>query len=514
MLPGDEELLSRFAEESSDAAFAVLVERHLNLVYSVARRVVRSPQLAEDVAQAVFIDLARNARTIKPGTPLVAWLHLVSRRTAVDAVRRESRRQAREAAAAILSDAADMTPPASPWTAVEPLLDEAVESLDATDRAAILLRYFENKSLREVGAALGTSDDTAQKRVSRAVDQLRDFFVRRGVTVTAGALAADISAHAIFTAPITLGSAIAVAAGAVHSTSVSAGIITMTLLEKSILTACLVLTGGAALFEANSLRAQRIELAALRQQIDTLAAQTREIQSQRDLALRRATEARQRLAAQSTNPPETPADAALEATMSAWLDRLARLRQMATDHPEHAIPEFQVLTDDEWFQFTRSLPSEIASDLRKAMSGLRSTAEGKFATKLRDALRAYLAANGGTLPADSRQLASFFDPPIAPAMLDRYKMTAQGRFSELSGPQRNAIIEQRSPLDWENDFVWRIGTNGEFPAPAVGEAAKEAIKAFTTANHGTPPTEAAQLLPYLRAPIDPAKLTHFLTPLP
>ena len=101
MSPSDHDLLSRYAEENSETAFATLVERHLNLAYSVARRVTRSAQLAEEVTQAVFIDLARNARALKPATPLVAWLHVVSRRTAIDTVRRESRRQAREAAAAL-----------------------------------------------------------------------------------------------------------------------------------------------------------------------------------------------------------------------------------------------------------------------------------------------------------------------------------------------------------------------------------------------------------------------------
>src|SRR2546428_2967190 len=92
----------------------------------------------------------------------------------------------------------------SDWTHVEPLLDEAMHALDETDRAGGLLRYFENKSLREVGAALGTSDDAAQKRVSRAVERLREFFAKRGVTVGASGLAVVISANAVQAAPIGL----------------------------------------------------------------------------------------------------------------------------------------------------------------------------------------------------------------------------------------------------------------------------------------------------------------------
>src|SRR5439155_3614661 len=107
-----------------------------------------------------------------------------------------------------------MNATATDWTHVEPLLDEAMHALDETDRAAVLLRYFENKSLREVGAALGASDDAAQKRVSRAVESLREFFAKRGVTVGASGLAVAISANAIQAAPVGLAATIATAAAA------------------------------------------------------------------------------------------------------------------------------------------------------------------------------------------------------------------------------------------------------------------------------------------------------------
>src|SRR3954471_15988091 len=201
----DTDLLHRYAQDGAADAFSALVHRHVNLVYSVARRHVPSASAAEDVTQSVFIELARHARNIKPGTPLVAWLHVVSRRTAINAVRDASRRQARERIAA---EIAAMKSPASDWSGIEPLLDEAVESLPETDRAAILLRFFENKSLREVGASLGTTDDAAQKRITRAVESLRTFFVRRGVVVTATGLATDISAHAIEAGPAGLAASI------------------------------------------------------------------------------------------------------------------------------------------------------------------------------------------------------------------------------------------------------------------------------------------------------------------
>src|SRR6266853_1282603 len=183
METSDHDLLRQYVEGHSQEAFATLVGRYVNLVYSVALRRVRSSQLAEEVSQSVFTDLARNADKLRADTVLGAWLHSVAYRTAIDVVRGESRRQAREQKAPEMA-AMDSIP--SDWSLIEGLLDEGMDTLDETDRSAIVLRYFENKSLREVGATLGTSDDAAQKRVSRAVERLREFFAKRGVTVGAG----------------------------------------------------------------------------------------------------------------------------------------------------------------------------------------------------------------------------------------------------------------------------------------------------------------------------------------
>jgi RNA polymerase sigma factor (sigma-70 family) len=201
MTASDLELLRQYAAQQSEEAFAALVSRHLDLVYSAALRQVRSPQLAEEVAQSVFTDLSRKAQKLKPDTILTAWLYQVTRRTAVDVVRRESRRQFRER---ISTEMTAMNSDAPDWTQMEPLLDEAMEALEETERSAILLRYFENRSLREVGQKLGTSEDAAQKRVSRAVERLREYFARRGVAVGTAAIVASVSANAVQAAPATL----------------------------------------------------------------------------------------------------------------------------------------------------------------------------------------------------------------------------------------------------------------------------------------------------------------------
>src|ERR1035441_2065015 len=144
-MTSDLDLLGQFTRDHSQDAFTALVNRHVNLVYSAALRQVRSPQLAEEVAQSVFTDLARNAGKLKPDTVLTAWLYQVTRRTAIDVVRRESRRQLREQIAVEMNN---MNATANDWTQIGPLLDDAMAALDETDRSAILLRYFENKNLR------------------------------------------------------------------------------------------------------------------------------------------------------------------------------------------------------------------------------------------------------------------------------------------------------------------------------------------------------------------------------
>jgi RNA polymerase sigma factor (sigma-70 family) len=284
MIP-DSQLLQDYARAKSQDAFKELVRRHLNLVYSAALRQVRSPQLAEEISQSVFADLARAADKLSPDTILTAWLYQVTRRTAIDVVRRESRRQARERLAV---EMAAMNTAAN-WTHIEPLLDDALEALDETDRAAILLRYFDNKSLREVGQTLGTSDDAAQKRVSRAVERLREFFSKRGVVIGASALVLLVSANAVQAAPLALVATISTAAilagTTVHtSTTIITKAITMTLFQKALVTATVAVVAGTGIYEAHQATQLRAQVQTLQQEQAPLAAQVQQLQEERDNA--------------------------------------------------------------------------------------------------------------------------------------------------------------------------------------------------------------------------------------
>lgn len=181
----DWQLLQDYVEHGSETAFRSLVERHLGLVHGTALRQLRDPHLAEDVAQAVFILLARKARGFRSGVVLPGWLFRTTRFVAARAQRTEQRRQRREQETLQMQPTSSSLPAVSP---LAPLLDEALSSLGARDRDAVLLRFARDRSLRQVGEELGLSEEAAKKRVRRAVDKLRGFFASRGFTLSAAAL--------------------------------------------------------------------------------------------------------------------------------------------------------------------------------------------------------------------------------------------------------------------------------------------------------------------------------------
>jgi RNA polymerase sigma factor (sigma-70 family) len=214
----DRQLLRRYADTGAEDEFRELVRRHLDLVYSTALRCVAGEStLAEDITQAVFADLARKAPTLAADVVVGGWLYQAARFTAAKAVRGEQRRRLREAAAA----EAHMNPsePEPDWNRIRPLLDAAMDDLPAADRDAVVLRFFQRRELRDVGAALGLSDEAARKRVSRALERLRGFLVRRGITTTSGALATAISAHAVTSAPAGLIASVATVSLAASATA-------------------------------------------------------------------------------------------------------------------------------------------------------------------------------------------------------------------------------------------------------------------------------------------------------
>src|SRR5262245_39004349 len=194
----DHQLLGRFAK-GDESAFAELVSRHVHVVYSTADRILRNGHLAEEVAQDAFCLLARKASRLPAHTVLVAWLHRTTWHLAMKALRGELRRKAREELAS--TSPMNTSDEESLWNQIAPLLDQAIESLNQTERQAVLLRFFERRPAREIGAALGVTEEAARMRVSRAVEKLRTFFSRRGVTCGSATLVALLTSKAVEAAP-------------------------------------------------------------------------------------------------------------------------------------------------------------------------------------------------------------------------------------------------------------------------------------------------------------------------
>jgi RNA polymerase sigma factor (sigma-70 family) len=221
MMNDDMALVREYAARQSEQAFETLVSRNLGLVHSAALRQMRDPHLAEEITQTVFIILARKAGSLNPKTILPGWLYRTTRYVSAAALKIQRRREHREQEAhmqAVIQEA--QTDPA--WEQFSPLLDEAMANLRDKDRDAIVLRYFQNRSLRDVGAVLGVDEYAAQKRVARALEKLHAFFTKRGVRSTAEIIAGAISANSIQTAPALLAksvTAVAIAKGATASIS-------------------------------------------------------------------------------------------------------------------------------------------------------------------------------------------------------------------------------------------------------------------------------------------------------
>ena len=217
------ELLGRYDREGSEEAFAALVQRHINLVYSVALRHVRIAAHAEEITQVVFVILARQATRLRSDTVLEGWLYETTRLASLNFLRGERRRQWREQEAYMESTRQE-TSDVAVWHQLAPMLDAGIAQLGKKDRDAVILRFFKEKNLSEVAITMEVTEAAAQRRVHRALEKLRRYFNAHGVNLTTVAIAKSISDHSIHTAPTALAksvTAVAVAKGASAAASTS-----------------------------------------------------------------------------------------------------------------------------------------------------------------------------------------------------------------------------------------------------------------------------------------------------
>jgi len=238
----DMALVRDYAANRSEIAFRTLIDRHLNLVYATALRQLGDSHLAEEATQAVFIALAQKAGTLPDRTVLAGWLFRATRFAAAKVKRTESRRQYWETKAAQM-DAPETTPEPA-WEQIGSSLNEALAELPEIDRSAIILRFFESKTIDQVSHALGTTEAAAKMRLSRALEKLRRIFARRGIALPASILISTLSAASVQAAPPHLASSVITAAflkTATYSTITKAILLMASTKQKLTIAAALVL---------------------------------------------------------------------------------------------------------------------------------------------------------------------------------------------------------------------------------------------------------------------------------
>ena len=426
----DWELLQRYRRNQAEAAFTELVRRHVNLVYSAALRQIRAPQLAEEIAQSVFSDLAQQAAQLPADTVLAAWLHQVTRRAAIDVVRREARRQLREQIATEMN--ATNAPDAN-WTSIEPLLDEAVSALDDADRAAVLLRYFENKSLRDVGTQLGISDDAAQKRVSRAVERLREFFAQRGVTVGASGLAVVISANAVQAAPAALVAAIStatVAAGAVLATTTITTQTTMNWITAKSISAIIAAAVAAG---TGTYLAQQHTANQLRTENQKLLTDAQALTAERDEALAAVANHAEESKRRDADKTEL---LRLRGEVGQLRRRVKESEQLAAENQamRQAIEQAQKNTrksEEEELDPERRLAKEQIDQSRQLVLGLIM----------------YAGDNQGVFPAEFKSIANYFKDEAYEQISDSFELVLPGvAMTNVPNPSATIAVRSKSPF--------------------------------------------------------------------
>jgi hypothetical protein len=392
-----------------------------------------------------------------------------------------------------------------------------------------VLRFFEDRSHKEVGLALGLNESAARKRVDRALERLRGLLAKRGVTSGASGLAVVLSANAAQAAPVGLATSISTAAAIAATTITTAATATatkaiaMTTLQKAIIGAALVAAVGTGIYEAREASRLRAQVRTLQQQQTPLAEQlTRErdegksklaaLQQENEQLRRDTTELARlrgevaRLRGSATQPSRDP----IEADMKSWLVRVSKLKQRVAETPGATIPEMRLLDEDAYMNPTRGL-LDTEGDYLRALANLRSAGEFKFITTLLNpALTQYAQANNGQFPTDLSQLQPYFPSPVEDAILDRWEIAPAKtvRTDNFGDP----IITQKAAVDEDWDPRYAVGLRG-FASAGLdtaghngwGAVSPEYIlqmvsKAYLAANNGQEPTDPSQILPHLTTP--------------
>ena len=537
----DCDLLKAYAETKSEDAFAELVRRHVDLVFSAALRQVGGDQhRAQDVVQCVFNDLARKAGSLSARVVLAGWLYTSARFAAAKIVRTEQRRLARERESHFMHQPSDTgADPAPDWDQLKTVLDEAMHDLKETDRNAIVLRYFQGCDYHDVAEQIGASRDGARMRVDRAIDKLRKSLAKRGVISTSAALAVVLAQQSLTAAPA--GFAAVVASSAISATVGVGTAVTFfqfMAMTKMKAVAFVVAVAGFTvpmvlqhqanqkLEETNrALQRQHAEAVAELEPLETevqrlnaVVAQTaKRPESSNEIFQLRAEVARLRDEARLTGRNRSAAtggDDPVQETLRSLGLRAEQLKKRLAQMPETQIPELALVSEKDWIDAAATVDSvQNDYEARKAFNALRASAKQKLGNDLQKALRKFAEANGDMLPTDLNQLQPFLDPPIDPSTLQRYQMARAGKYSEGDG----AIVQEIAPpVDPEYDTTFnffRDGTSSR-SVNSIGDVIENAATLYAEANNGRLPRDSSELAGFLPREIDPQRVQDFLAKIP
>src|SRR5437660_1965937 len=477
--------LAEYVQTGSDAAFRELVTRYVDLVYSTALRLVGGDtHRAEDVTQTVFVNLARVARTLPKDVKLGGWLHRDTCFTASTLMRGERRRQSRERQAAEMNALQNNSD--ADYSLVAPVLDEAINELDEADRTAILLRFFEQNDFRSVGQALGSNEDAARMRVTRALEKLEGFLKHRGVSTTATSIGVVLWANAVPAAPVGLaltistGAALAGTTIAAAATATAVKTIAMTATQKLLVAAIVVASvitpvlvqhrAQTKLAEQDrALQRQAGRLAELQKENERLANLLAEANSSRSLPsgqfnellrlrgqVGRLNRNVRELTRLMVSDPATGSNA-LATAEEVWSERANHLKQWLEANPAGKIPELQFLGEQDWIDSI--YPNTLSSDeeCRRAMSIVRANAESRVLDILAGALRNYSKANNGQFPSALSELSPYFRSPVDDAILERYEIVRADSLVSKLQQGDEWVITQKAPVDETWDLRFTIG---------------------------------------------------------
>jgi hypothetical protein len=502
----DAKLLDEWTARRSEAAFACLVNRYIALVHSAALRQCERLAASRGNYPGRFLTPLPQGR--EPGPAGCAGRLALPRR----ALRRpgypksERRRQHREQLAASMETNADPSEKAD-WEQLAPLLDEAVAQLGDADRNAIVLRYYEQRPLGEIGVAFGIGADAAQKRVARALDKLRAIFARKGVPLTSSAVAAAIAANAVQAAPAEIAAKISAGAIVAGTTLTTSTILSMSALQKTIAGITLAAAVGTATHQTLQASANRAEALATKERNSIHQSQIQRLALERDdangklAALQRENQLLSaRIASLQPDPrPQTGrVDNPSEAVLKSWRERVAQLKQYLKQFPGASIPEIQLLDEIDWLMLAKSRP--LGNDVQATLSWLRGQAEDKFESQIKKALTAFREANNGRDATDFAQLWQYFDPRTDPAILRRWKIVPAKTLPGHDLGSDYVVTQMGALVDQTRDHIQLLTANSSgvtnFSTVKSRQVMEPVYQAYRNANGGQIPKDRSDLQTY------------------